>query len=181
MLAGVQKWIYAGVIQHVYALGIVAKALGGVTAADDVLRQAFEAELYCYPVDHHDHWHVSFPLEASWLTDTKKLPAFVTLWKRLGVDLQPMIGLLEKRAMGGTSKVDADRRRLLEVLAAEPSDVPEGEPSGEELLAALGKAIASQTYPQSPPKPALKPLDRIRIEDWDWQVLDSDDQDVSGD
>jgi len=163
MLAGVRKWVYAGVIQHVYALGIVAQVLTKVEVAKSML-QDFLGEFYCAPNDHHNHWHVVFPTRESWLTRRSEegqdqppaMEQVVRFWKRLGVDFDPMIKLLQERDTVSNLEVDADRNQLLRMLQDHGPEVPDGEPKGDELLRRLGAQIRQRAYPTPPPSPALK-------------------------
>ena len=186
MLSGVQKWVYAGVIQHVYALAIVSRVLGKVSAAQVALQHASQGvEFYYLPTDHYNHWHVVFPTRDSWLktssksaSDVAPMKQVIGLWKRLGVNFEPMIRLLNDRSTSSNPDIDADRKSLCQMLNEPPPAMPKAEPSTNTLLDALGEAIVQQAYPDTPP--ATSPdLVRLRAQGiWvpKWQPVEPDSE-----
>jgi hypothetical protein len=179
ILSGVKRWVYAGAIQHVYALGIVIQVLGKV-APKLLLEQALKADFWCGANDHYNHWHVGYPTSSEWLepTDGRAKPvfaAYVELWKRLGLSLSPMGAFLSQRETRSNKAVEDDRLKLVELLSVEPPAIQGNEPSGDDLIKSLAQAIVARRYPEdNPPPRALKQATDLQIPDWNWQIPDPD-------
>jgi hypothetical protein len=171
-LAGVKKFVYAGAIQHVYALALAARSLRKQSDASLVIRRMLEAEFYLYPEDHHDHWHVVFPTRSRWLDgQTPELAVYLRFWQRLGIDFGPLRASLEQRRFS-PGNIESDRQRLLTLLAAPPPA------KDAALLTSVAEAITAQGYPSTGDlKPAFPDVTkRYRVDKWDDTPSDAEPQ-----
>jgi hypothetical protein len=178
ILAGVRRWVYAGVIEHVYAAGIVTQVLANI-APSIVLEHAVKpTEFWCGADDHYNHWHVGFAPREDWLVAKRNssppVVDYVEMWKRLGVSLQPISIFLSQRNTSSNPGIEMDRRALIKILDAEKPAIPAGASTGDELIAKLGQAIAARKYPDPAPDRALR-IARPPP-DVEWQVPDADVQ-----